>query len=61
MDCLPHNVIAMIGNWQEAVVAVVAIVVGVIVARRLWYFFACGSNCSCSECGKECSHRRNEK
>ena len=51
----------MIGNWQEALVTVVAIVVGVIVVRRVWRFFVCGDACSCSECSKECSHRKNEK
>ena len=51
----------MIGGWQEAVVTVVAIVVGVIVVRRVWRFFVCGDVCSCSECGKECGHRKKEK
>lgn len=61
VDCLPYNVVAMIENWQEAVVAVVAIVVCVLVVRRIWRFFICGDSCSCSECGKECSHRKNKK
>lgn len=61
VDCLPYSVVAMIGNWQEALVTVVAIVVGVIVVRRVWRFFVCGDACSCSECSKECSHRKNEK
>ena len=51
----------MIGGWQEAVVAVVAIVVGVVVVRRVWHFFVCGDSYSCSECTKECNHRRKEK
>ena len=61
MDCLPYSVVAMIGGWQETVVAVVAIVVGVLVVRRVWRFFVCGDSCSCAECDKECSHRRNGK
>ena len=61
VDCLPYRAIAMIGGWQEAVVAVVAIVVGVIMVRRVWRFFVCGDVCSCSECGKECGHRKKEK
>ena len=61
MGCLPYSVVVMIGGWQEAVVAVVAIVVGILIVRRVWRFFICGESCSCSECGKECCHRRNEK
>ena len=61
VDCLQYNAVAMIGGWQETVVAVVAIIVGVVVVRRVWRFFVCGDSCSCSECGKECSHRRNDK
>ena len=61
MDCLPYSVVAMIGGWQEAVVAVVAIVVGVLVVRRVWRFFVCGDSCSCAECSKECNHRKREK
>ena len=48
-------------DWQSVVVAVVAIVVGILVVRRVWRFFLCGDSCSCSECGKECKHRRVKK
>lgn len=51
----------MIASWQEAVVAVVAVVVGVIVVRRIWRFFVCGDSCSCSDCSKECKHRKEQK
>ena len=60
LDCLPYNAFAMIASWQEAVVAVVAVVVGVIVVRRIWRFFVCGDSCSCSDCSKECKHRKEQ-
>ena len=50
----------MMANWQDIVVGGVAIVVGVIVVRRIWRFFVCGDSCSCQECGKECAHRKRE-
>lgn len=58
MDCLPYNIIAMICDWQETIVAVVAIVVSIVVIRRVWRFFVCGDSCACSECSKECRHRK---
>ena len=58
---IPFNLVAMIESWQEVVVAVVAIVVAVIVVRRVWRFFTCGGSCSCSECDKECTCRKNVK
>lgn len=63
MDSLPYNVVAMtvIINWQELAVAIIAIVVGVAVVRRVWRFFVCGDSCSCEDCGKECSHRKSKK
>lgn len=60
VDSLPYNIVAMIDNWQNIVVAVVAIVVGVILVRRIWRFFVCGDSCSCSECSKECAHRKDK-
>ena len=48
----------MMGNWQEVVVATVAIVAGILVIRRVWRFFICGDSCSCEECGKECARRK---
>ena len=60
MGGVPYNYVAMIVSWQEAVVAVVAVVVGVIVVRRIWRFFVCGDSCSCSDCSKECSHRKDK-
>jgi hypothetical protein len=58
---LPYNIDAMMESWQDVVVAVVAIVVGILVVRRVWRFFVCGDSCSCSDCSKECAHRKGEK
>ena len=55
---IPYNITPMITNWQDVAVAVIAIVVGVMVVRRIWRFFVCGDSCSCADCGKECSHRK---
>ena len=60
MGGLPYNSTVMIASWQEVVVAVVAIVVAIIVVRRVWRLFVCGDSCSCSECGKECAHRKDK-
>ncbi|MBO7283248.1 MAG: hypothetical protein J6U73_07640 [Alistipes sp.] len=51
----------MIANWQDKAVVFIAVVVSILVVRRILRFFICGDSCSCSECGKECSHRRNKK
>lgn len=45
-------------GWQETVVAIVAVVVAVLVIRRVWHFFKCRGESACDGCNKECSHRR---
>ena len=45
-------------GWQEIIVGIVAVVVAIAVAHRVWRFFKCGAS-QCDGCSKECSHRRN--
>ena len=44
-------------NWQEIVVWAIAVVVAIVVARKIWRFFACRDSAKCSSCDKECRHR----
>ena len=55
---LPYNTTHMIANWQDKAVVFIAVVVGVLVVRRILRFFVCGDSCSCTECSKECEHRK---
>lgn len=50
-----NNVIVM--SWQEWIIAAIAVVVAIIVARRIWHLFTCGTT-QCSSCDKECPHRK---
>ena len=49
-------------TWQDWSVAAIAIVVTIILVRRIWRFFVCGDTASsCDGCNKECSHRKRSK
>ena len=45
-------------TWQDWGVAVVAVVVAIILVRRVWRFFACGERNACDGCTKECNRRK---
>ena len=46
-------------TWQDLCVGVIAIIVTLVVVRRIWRFFICGdTSSSCEGCSKECSHRK---
>lgn len=45
-------------DWQSMVVAVVAVVVTVIIARKTWHMFTCHNTSRCSGCNKDCGHRK---
>ncbi|MBO7311416.1 MAG: hypothetical protein J6U82_01220 [Alistipes sp.] len=51
----------MTTNNQEIAVIAIAIVVGIILIRRIWNFFFCQENSSCAECSKECNRRKQTK
>lgn len=44
-------------NWQDIIVWIVALVVAIVVARKIWRFFACRDASKCSSCSKECRRR----
>ncbi|MBO5820101.1 MAG: hypothetical protein J6R02_00745 [Alistipes sp.] len=46
-------------TWQDWSVAIIAVVVAAILARRIWRFFICGdTTSSCNGCTKQCHHRK---
>ncbi|MBP3547520.1 MAG: hypothetical protein J6J64_02460 [Alistipes sp.] len=45
-------------STQEWIVALVAVVVGIVVVHKVVRFFRCPTESSCDGCSKECSHRR---
>ncbi|MBR4870745.1 MAG: hypothetical protein IKU96_01090 [Alistipes sp.] len=46
-------------TWQDWSVAAIAVVVAIVLVRRVWRFVVCGDTSStCEGCNKECSHRK---
>ncbi|MBQ3248511.1 MAG: hypothetical protein IJB03_02480 [Alistipes sp.] len=43
---------------QEWIVLAVAVVVAIVLVRKVWRFFTCGPTSSCDGCGKDCPHRK---
>lgn len=59
VDWLPHNdVTRVVMTWQDIIVAVVALVVAVVIAMKVWRLFSCRDTSQCSSCTKECPLRR---
>lgn len=44
-------------DWQDWIVALVAVVVGIVLVRKAWRLFTCRDT-QCSSCNKECNHRK---
>ncbi|MBR2429340.1 MAG: hypothetical protein IKB15_05105 [Alistipes sp.] len=47
-------------TWQDIIVAVVALVVAVVIAMKVWRLFSCRDTSQCSSCTKECPLRKKE-
>lgn len=45
-------------NWQEIAVYIIGGLAVVAVVRKLWRLFVCRDSSACSDCSKECPHRK---